>query len=153
MAVLAAFRHRYPGLGEAAFALLTATPVPPLQVVLTELLNDLATRAEETVLTLDDYQVIDEPSLHQSLTFVLAHAPTCLHLLLSSRVDPPLPLSLLRARAQLVEIRDADLRLSAEEAARFLTQTMELSLPEAAALQLWQRTEGRRSGRIRDLRP
>ena len=142
LAVLAALRHNDPGFGEAAFTLLSATLASPLQAVLTELLNALTTRAEETVLILDDYQVIDEPSIHQSLAFVLAHAPACLRLLLSSRVDPPLPLSRLRARAQLVEIRDADLRLSAEEAARFLTQTMELHLPEAAALQLWQRTEG-----------
>ena len=142
LAVLAALRHNDPGFGEAAFTLLTATPASPLQAVLTELLNDLTTRAEETVLILDDYQVIDEPSIHQSLAFVLAHAPACLRLLLASRIDPPLPLSRLRARAQLIEIRDADLRLSAEEAASFLTQTMELRLPEAAALQLWQRTEG-----------
>ena len=142
LAVLAALRHNDPGLGEAAFTLLTATLASPLQAVLTELLNDLATRAEETVLILDDYQVIDEVSIHQSLAFVLAHAPACLRLFLASRVDPPLPLSRLRARGQVVEIRDADLRLSAEEAARFLTQTMELPLSEAAARELWQRTEG-----------
>lgn len=142
LGVLAALRHNNPGFGEAAFASLTATLASPLQRVLAALLNDLARRAEETTLILDDYQVIDEPSIHQSLAFVLAHTPACLRLLLSSRVDPPLPLSRLRARAQLVEVRDADLRLSAEEAADFLTQTMELRLPEEAALQLWQRTEG-----------
>lgn len=141
-AVLAALRHCDPGLGEAAYALLTQTSAPPLQAVLSELLNDLARSGEETALILDDYQVIDDPGIHQSLSFVLTHAPVGLHLLLSSRLDPALPLARLRARAQLVEIRDRDLRLSAHEAECFLTQTMELHLPEAAVLQLWQRTEG-----------
>jgi LuxR family transcriptional regulator, maltose regulon positive regulatory protein len=128
--------------GETAFAQLGATPLPLLSTILTSLLNDLARHGEEVALVLDDYHLIEEPAIHQSLGFWLAHTPACLHLLLASRVDPDLPLSRLRARGQLVEIRDADLRLSTLETATFLTQTMELPLGDEDVLQLWQRTEG-----------
>src|SRR6266699_2507677 len=66
----------------------------------------------------------------------------CLHLLLASRGDPPLALSRLRARGQVVEIRDTDLRLSGEEAASFLTQVMGLALSEEDIRHLETRTEG-----------
>ena len=143
--VIAALRHsntRLPVLGEAALAQLHATPAPALPAVLTSLINDLAAAAEETTLMLDDYHVIEEQAIHASLVFFLDHAPSCLHLVLSSRVDPPLPLSRWRARGQMVEIRDADLRLSEAETDSFLSQVMGLHLGEEDVLRLAHRTEG-----------
>ena len=128
--------------GEAATALLHATPTPSFSLVLTSLLNELAEHAVEVTLVLDDYHRIDSPTIHESLAFWLAHAPACLHLILATRVEPDLSLPRLRARGHLVEIREADLQLNASEAACFLTQTMDLTLQEEDVLQLWQRTEG-----------
>jgi LuxR family maltose regulon positive regulatory protein len=140
--VLLALRRGIPALGEAAFAGLHEIPVLPLSTVLSLLLNDIALLSEEVTLVLDDYHLIDEPAIHQSLSFILAHAPACLHLALATRVEPELPLSRLRVRGHIVEIREADLRLNLNETACFLTQTMDLHLQEADILQLSQRSEG-----------
>lgn len=110
--------------------------------LLRALLNALSDGDEDLTLVLDDYQVIEEPAIHRSLGFLIMHAPPCLRLILATRIDPPLPLARLRARGQLVEIREEDLRFSADEAAAFLAQTMDLPLLEADVQMLWQRTEG-----------
>lgn len=93
------------------------------------------------MLILDDYHVIDEPSIHTSLQFLLDHAPTRLHLVLSSRVDPPLALSRLRARGQMAEFRDTDLRVNEQEGARFLQQVMDVHLSTQDEQRLAPRTE------------
>jgi LuxR family transcriptional regulator, maltose regulon positive regulatory protein len=146
ISVIATLRHsgarRGHMTGEAAFTQLHDTPPPQLLAVLTSLINELTAEASETTLILDDYHVIEEPAIHASLVFVLEHAPSCFHLILSSRVDPPLTLSRWRARGQLVEIRDADLRLSEAETLSFLSQVMGLQLGEKDALRLAHRTEG-----------
>ncbi|HLV98250.1 MAG TPA: LuxR C-terminal-related transcriptional regulator [Ktedonobacterales bacterium] len=141
-AVLSALRTRFPTVGEAAWAQIQAAQ--PLQMTpwLSTLINDLAEASEEIVLILDDYHVIEEPSIHASLQFLLDHAPARLHLVLSSRIDPPLALSRLRARGQLAELRDTDLRVSEQEGARFLQQVMGVHLGAEDEHRLAQRTEG-----------
>ncbi len=118
-------------------------PHPPLLTsALTSLINELAALGEDTALILDDYHLIREQAIHESLQFVLDHLPSSLHLLLASRVDPPLPLARLRGRGQLVEIRDTDLRLDDREAASFLKEVMDISLSEQEVHLLETRTEG-----------
>ncbi|HEX9069725.1 MAG TPA: LuxR C-terminal-related transcriptional regulator [Ktedonobacterales bacterium] len=140
-AVLAALRACIPNFGEAALAR-ARVQQPQLIPFLTTLINDLATVGQEIVLILDDYHVIDEPSIHASLQFLIEHAPACLHLMISSRIDPPLALSRLRACGQLVELRDADLRVSEHEASGFLRQIMGAHLSAEDTHRLAQRTEG-----------
>src|SRR6266516_660998 len=140
--VIAALRHSGTPLGEAAEALLHSPHPSLLTGALTALINELAALAQDTALILDDYQVISEPAIHASLQFVLDRLPLGLHLLLASRVDPSIPLARLRAKGQVVEIREPELRLSDEEAAGFLTQVMGLSLSEEEIGRLEQRTEG-----------
>jgi LuxR family maltose regulon positive regulatory protein len=142
VAVITALRTCLPTIGEAAFAMLQSLQPPQLITTLTFLINDLAAFSEETVLILDDYGVIEEQAIHESLVFLLDHLPGTLHLVLSSRVDPPLPLSRWRARGQMMEIRDSDLRFSEQEAASFLSQTMGLHLEEEDVVLLTERTEG-----------
>lgn len=141
-AIMIALRTRFPSVGEEAFAYLHSSESPNLIAFLTMLINDLTACGEETTLILDDYHVIEEPTIHSSLTFLLHHAPSCLHLILSSRIDPPLALSRQRARGQMSELRDVDLRLSASEVADFLQQVMGLHLDVADEQRLEQRTEG-----------
>jgi len=143
--VIAALRHSGSPLstvGEAALAMLQSPQPPLLTGALTSLINELAALRQEIALILDDYHLISEQTIHESLQFLLDHLPPCLHLLLASRGDPPLALSRLRARGQVVEIRDTDLRLSGEEAAGFLTQVMGLALSEEDMRRLETRTEG-----------
>jgi LuxR family transcriptional regulator, maltose regulon positive regulatory protein len=142
IAVMTALRTCLPTLGEAAFSLLHSLQPPPLITTLTGLLNDLAAVSEDTVLILDDYHVIEEPALHESLLFLLDHLPGTLHLVLATRVDPPLALSRWRARGQMREIRDSDLRFSEQDGALFLSQTMGLHLEEEDVVLLTERTEG-----------
>ena len=143
--IIAALRHsgsRLPAGGEAALAMLQSPQPSLLTGVLTSLINELAALRQEIALILDDYHLISEQTIHESLQFLLDHLPPCLRLLLASRGDPPLALSRLRARGQVVEIRDTDLRLSGEEAASFLTQVMGLALSEEDMRRLETRTEG-----------
>ena len=120
--LIAALRRcgQYPSnLGETALALLQSPQPPPLSACLSALLNELESQDVHEVhpvpliLILDDYQVISDPAIHQGLSFWLEHLPTHVHLILSSRVDPDLPLARLRARGQMTEIRTDDLRFHA----------------------------------------
>jgi LuxR family transcriptional regulator, maltose regulon positive regulatory protein len=144
-AVIAALRRCRPGVGALALAMLYSPQPPPFPALLTALLNDLAEVKEPAapiVLLLDDYQVIDDPVIHETVTYWVEHLPAHVHLLLSSRVDPDLPLPRWRLRGQLLEIRTADLRFRPEEAGLFLRQAMGLSLSEAEVAALVGRTEG-----------
>ncbi len=140
--VIAALRHSGSPVGEAALALLQSPHPSLLTGALTSLINELAALSQDTALILDDYHLMREQAIHESLQFLLDHLPPCLHLFLASRGDPKLPLARLRARGQVVEIRETELRLSGEEAARFLTQVMNLSLTEEDIGRLERRTEG-----------
>jgi LuxR family maltose regulon positive regulatory protein len=147
--LLAALQDVWPGAARQAGALLHAPQLPPIEMVVTVLVNEIVAtstagrpEAPSCVLILDDYHAIQIPAVHRGLAFLLEHLPPQLHLLVSSRVDPPLPMALLRARGQLTELRTDDLRFSAEEAATFLQQAMGLSLPADAVATLEARTEG-----------
>jgi len=112
-----------------------------LQGLVTPLINDI-TAAAPLILVLDDYQLISSPAVHQIVQFLLEHQPPPLHTVLGTRKDPPLSLHQLRARGQITEIRERDLRFTPEEAAAFLNQTMGLQLPPEAVAALEARTEG-----------
>jgi ATP/maltotriose-dependent transcriptional regulator MalT len=93
----------------------------------TDLVNELAARSEPepVVLLLDDYHLIQEPSIHRSVALLLERLPPRLRLVLAGRADPPLPLARLRARGQLTEVRQQDLRFTAEEAADLLEEVLD----------------------------
>jgi LuxR family transcriptional regulator, maltose regulon positive regulatory protein len=140
--VIAALDMLEPNSGAAALALLHSPQPPPIEVVLTPLLNALHSLTERAVLVLDDYHVINAPLIHNALAFMLDHLPPRLHLVITSRADPPLPLTRLRMRAELTELRAADLRFTAEETATFLTEMMGIPLSAADVATLETRTEG-----------
>ena len=128
--------------GEKALALLQAHQPPPSDMVLIELINDLTAFSGKIVLVLDDYHLIESQVVHSALRFLLENLPSQLHVVITSREDPPLPLSRLRARGQLNELRAADLCFTPTEVAEFLNQVMGLDLkPEDIAV-LEARTEG-----------
>jgi len=148
--VAAALDRVRPGIAEHAAPLLGPPAPPSFEALVTALINELAAQPGEgeVVLVLDDYHLIDAQPVHASLTFLLEHRPPELHLVLASRADPPLPLARLRGRGQLAELRAADLRFTAEEAAALLREAAGPGppLPEATAATLAARTEGWAAG-------
>jgi LuxR family transcriptional regulator, maltose regulon positive regulatory protein len=144
--LVAACQTIAPTCGRGALAWLDGPRPPPPEVVVTELVNDLAALPEPSVLVLDDYHLVRAPAVHDAVAFLLDHLPPALHLVIASREDPPLPLPRLRARRQLTEVRAADLGFSVDEAAALLASGMALRLPEAQVAVLVDRTEGWAAG-------
>jgi LuxR family transcriptional regulator, maltose regulon positive regulatory protein len=140
--VAAALDQVQAGTGKRVGALLGPPAPRSFEGLVTALVNELNGVAEEPVLVLDDYHLIQAPAVHQSVGFLLGHLPACLRLVLASRADPPLPLARLRARGQLVELRERDLRFTPQEAAALLRTAVGPELPEAAVAALVDRTEG-----------
>lgn len=106
------------------------------------IINALAGIPRDITVILDDYHAIVEPAIHESVALLLDHLPKRLHLIVSSRTEPPLPLARPRALGRVAELRVSDLRCTREEVATFLQRVMGLQLaPEAEDL-LAERTEG-----------
>jgi LuxR family maltose regulon positive regulatory protein len=108
----------------------------------TALINDIVEAAIPLVLVLDDYHLIHAAPIHQTVRLLLEHQPPQMHLVISTRADPPLPLPRLRARGQVTEMRARDLRFTEKEAAAFLDRTMGLHLSSEMVAALESRTEG-----------
>ena len=125
-----------------ALAFLQSTQPQSAQTVLVGLINEIGAKLEPFALVLDDYHEIENEAIHKAVTFLLDHLPPQMHLVIASRVDPPLPLSALRAGGELNEIRPADLRFTDEEIAILLNQVMGLGLSESDLSALEARTEG-----------
>ena len=106
------------------------------------LLNTLADLKGELDIVLDDFHVIDDAEIVDELGFFLDHLPPNVHLVISTRSDPPLPLARFRARGELAEIRSADLRFRPGETADYFAEVMKLHLASDEIAQLGQRTEG-----------
>jgi LuxR family maltose regulon positive regulatory protein len=128
-------------LGDSVLAALQG-PQPPIEPVLTALLNEITTINGHFVLILDDYHRVDSREVDAALTFLLDHLPPHMHLVITTREDPQLPLARLRARGQLCELRASDLRFTPAEAADLFTQMMGLNLAGADIAALEARTEG-----------
>jgi LuxR family transcriptional regulator, maltose regulon positive regulatory protein len=116
--------------------------LPPLEELITALINGVSRFPQEFALVLDDYHVITEPVIHSALAYFLDHLPPNMHLVLLTRSDPPLHLAKLRAQGDMIELRAGDLRFTNEESARFLNDVMGLNLSEENISALDQRTEG-----------
>ncbi len=129
-------------IGKAALALLHSPQPPPIEAILTTLINEITGIPDGFALVLDDYHVIEAQPIHDALAFLLDHLPPQIYLVIATRADPPLPLSRLRGRDQLLELRTADLRFTPDEAAAFLNQVMGLRLPAEDVAALEARTEG-----------
>jgi LuxR family transcriptional regulator, maltose regulon positive regulatory protein len=140
--LVAALQKVVPNAGEAALGSLQSPQPPPAESILTSLLNEIGMLPDNFIFVLDDYHVIDSRPVDEALTFLIEHWPAPMHLVIATREDPHLPLARLRVRGQLTELRAADLRFTAAEAAQFLNQVMGLSLSAEDIAALENRTEG-----------
>ena len=145
--VMRALQTVVPGFGAGILESLQSPQPPPVEAVLTTLVNSIAAledtaNAWPAILVLDDYHAVDSRGVDEALTFLVEHLPPQLHVAITTREDPALPLHRLRARGQLTELRAADLRFTPAEAAAFLNEVMGLSLTAEEVAVLESRTEG-----------
>src|SRR5262249_34321101 len=114
--VIEAMRSVLPGFGQAALAMLRAPGIAAVDGAVPSLINELVELTGQSILVLDDYHAIDDERIHEGMVFLLEHLPNTLRVVITSRVEPPLGIGTLRARAQLNEIDAARLRFSSSEA-------------------------------------
>lgn len=129
-------------IGKKALGMLQSPQSPPARPVLISLINDLAKITSEVVFILDDYHSIDSQSVHDALGFFIENMPSHIHLVIATREDPLLPISRLRVRNLLTELRAADLRFTSSEVVDFLNRVMRLNLRAEDIAALETRTEG-----------
>ncbi|MGD2049723.1 MAG: LuxR C-terminal-related transcriptional regulator, partial [Chloroflexota bacterium] len=139
--LLAAWEEVQPGLRESELDLLLGDMVPDMEAVLAAFINVPADISDHTVIVLDDYHLIQEPSIHEALAFLLDHLPPTLHFILVGRQEPPLPVARYRARHELLEIRAEDLGFRPEETTDFLNE-MGLDLTQEEIVPLQDQLEG-----------
>ncbi len=139
--VVSALQRVAPGVGASALPLLqSAQPVDG--AALTPLLNDLSALTHDVWLVLDDYHQVDGEGIRAGMVFLLDHLPPQVRVVISTRVDPLLPLARMRARGELVEVRAADLRFTLDEATSYLNEVIGLHLAVDDVVALEGRTEG-----------
>ena len=150
--VLTALDRLQPGMCTDLVTRLRTQSPPPLPYLLTTLINRLVQIPEQMLLVLDDYHLITDQAVHTAFTSLLEHLPAQLRVVLSTRVDPPFPLSRLRARSQLLEVRTEQLRCSESEVADFLREIVGVELSANGVQQVASRTGGWLAGlRMLDL--
>ncbi len=131
-----------PDFGAGMLAALQSPQLPPIEMLLTSLVNEISAIPDSFIFVLDDYHSIDSKPVDEALTFFLMHMPPQMHLVITTREDPHLPLARLRTRGQLNEVRTSDLRFTPSEAAEFLNCVMGLNLSTEDITSLEARTEG-----------
>jgi LuxR family transcriptional regulator, maltose regulon positive regulatory protein len=135
-----------PAAGAAALRRLDMAGSDVLRDVLPDFVNEVASTGSPLVLVLDDYHLVSSRQVHESVATLLDRCPPQLHLIIVTRADPPLPVSRLRVRGQLAEVRAEQLRFSLEEAREFFDGRLDAALPERDVDRLVTRTEGWAAG-------
>ena len=120
-----------------------AANAPTFEPLLTDLINELSQATQnDIILVLDDVHSIAQPRIHDAISFLLDHMPRQMHVILSSRIDPPWSLARMRVRREMIELRLDDLRFSPEDSAAFLRDVMGVDLLPNDITALEERTEG-----------
>ena len=139
---IAAVRSLYAEACPETEAMIRLALPPDIDVLANQLVNELDALPGAFVLVLDDFHTIRDPSIHQIIGSILRRPPRPLHLIIAGRVDPPLPMPLLRAKGQMLELRSADLRFRRDETVAFLHQIPDLTIDEAGVAKLDEVIEG-----------
>ena len=147
---IAALQTIYEGIGDTTLTALHSHRPPPIETLLADIINEIAIISDPSPknsvpgfsIVLDDFHVITNHQITETLTFLLDNLPPQMRLVVSCRADPNLPLARLRSRGQLTEIRAVDLRFTPDEAAAFLNDGMGLGLSAAEITALDKRVEG-----------
>lgn len=140
--LITALQRLQPEIGKTAEQMMRLPQQPPAQNVCVVLLNDITVVGIEVLLILDDYHNISDASIHQAVSFLVECQPATMQTVIITREQPPLPLSRLRVRHQITEVREHDLRFTQAEAAQFFESALGLRLSPADLSTLHTRTEG-----------
>ena len=139
---IAAIQNIFPTACSETLSLLRVDQLPPVSRLAGSLINELDLIEKRFILVLDDYHLIQDKNIHKTVAKLLEHPAACMHLVLIGRRDPPLPLTALRARGQMIEVRTRDLRFSLEEILVLLQQMTGMSVDRSVAAILEEKTEG-----------
>jgi len=139
---VSAIQRIFPAACTETQSMLGVDPLPPVSVMARSLINELDRIEKTFILVLDDYHLIRDQSIHKLIAELLHHPSPLMHLVLIARRDPPLPLTALRARGQMVEMRTRDLRFTLEETTIFLQQMTRRPVDSSVAAILEEKTEG-----------
>jgi len=139
---IASIKKLQPDFGDSTRALLHTPQPPPVEELLTAIINELAVISNEFSLVLDDYHLIESHQIHDGITYLLEHMPVKMHLMIASRADPSLPLSRFRGKGIMLEVRTDDLRFNLEDAGKLLKELKISELSEGDIVVLNERTEG-----------
>ncbi len=139
---IAALQQIDDNLGREIGGVLRAGQLPPGEVIVANLINDISEVEVRFLVVLDDFHMIQDRFILDVFETLVANLPQLMHLILLTREDPPLPLARFRANNLLTEIRAKDLRFNHRDAARFLNEVMGLSLSEQDVTVLENKTEG-----------
>ncbi len=138
----ASLRNSFPDASDQALSLLHSAQAAPIETTLTTLINHISQSSIAVNVHLDDLHLVTNTTIVEALGFLLTHMPENMRLYIATRSDPDLPLSRLRARGKLLELKAADLRFTPEETNAFLQQSMSLNLTADQIKSLETRTEG-----------
>jgi LuxR family transcriptional regulator, maltose regulon positive regulatory protein len=140
--LIAALQRIDPEIGADVQAVLEEPLPPNFEILLTRLMNEMEKLPDKSLLVLDDYHLIDSRPVHDAINFLIEYLPPTVHLVITGRADPPLPISKLRVRGEVNEVRTSQLRFTEKEAAAFLNDRMGFDLPPDDIEALEARTEG-----------
>ena len=130
-----------PEIDQSILSSLSSTDTP-IETLLTSLVNDIAAAEKDFILVLDDYQFIRSQPVHHGITFFLEHFPPGTHIILATRIDPPLPLARFRGKGLMLEIGTDDLRFTSEETTS-LSKSFDTPLLDSESIEaLRDKTEG-----------
>ncbi len=144
--VLTAMRQVWPRIGAMALTMLQSLHPPSLPAIARTVLNAVAAQRRAVVLVLDDYHLITSPAIHESIAALLEHPPSQLHLYLTARGEPPLPIARFRVNGWVNEISADHLRFRPDEVATFLADVLDVRLSVDDVLALAERTDGWAAG-------
>jgi LuxR family maltose regulon positive regulatory protein len=139
---IAALQRVDPAIGVDVQAALEESPSPNIEILLTRLINEMEGLPDRSVIVLEDYHLVDSKPVHDVLNFLIEYLPPTIHLVITGRTDPPLPISRLRVQGEVSEVRTPQLRFTKEEVGAFLNDLMGFDLPSDDIAALEARTEG-----------
>lgn len=140
--IFAGLRNEFPEVGSRTLELAQASPLPPPDMIVQTLSNEIDSIQTDFVVVLDDFSVLNGQAINRYLNDMLLHWPMHLHLVLLTRTRPRLPYSKLRSQGKINELYDADLDFSLAETTTYLNKTLPFNLSEEDIGKLEEETEG-----------
>ncbi|MFF2481462.1 LuxR C-terminal-related transcriptional regulator [Paenibacillus sp. NPDC058071] len=138
--------EQHGGFGERLQPAKKALRSSSMETAVSLLLNEMDRNEKIFHLVLDDYHVITNKDVQESLAFFTEHLPARSRLLLLSRTIPNLPLPRLRVSKQLLHIDANELRFTIDEADELQKLSLEKPMPLEDLARLEQKTEGWAAG-------